>query len=52
MKDMEKINIDYSTRIAKACARNQNVVRLIHFSHAGAQKDSSSLDFRTKYIAE
>ena len=49
---METINIDYSRRIAKACARNPNVVRLIQFSAAGAKIDSPSLDLRTKFKAE
>jgi hypothetical protein len=36
-------------RIAEACARNKNVLRLIHFSNAAASPNSPSLDFKTKY---
>lgn len=52
LKDAEYININISKRIAKACARNPNVKRLIQFSAAGAANDSPSIDFRTKWVAE
>ncbi len=52
LKDAEYVNIDISTKIAKAVARNPGVKRFIHFSAAGAEKDSLSVDLRTKAIAE
>lgn len=42
--DFEYINITVPKRIAQACAKNPHVMRLIHFSAAGARKDSESLD--------
>lgn len=51
LNDFEYINIDVAERIAKACTK-KGVHRLIHFSAAGADKNSESLDFRTKAIAE
>jgi uncharacterized protein YbjT (DUF2867 family) len=38
--------------VAKACKNNPNVIRLIHFSSAGAAPDSPSLDLQTKYYGE
>jgi NADH dehydrogenase (ubiquinone) 1 alpha subcomplex subunit 9 len=35
-KDFEFINVEVAKRIAQACAKNEGVVRLIHFSAAGA----------------
>jgi len=52
LKDAEEININIARKIAKACAKNPIVRRLIHFSACGAEKDSPSIDLRTKYIAE
>lgn len=52
LQDAENININIARRVAKACARNPEVKRLIHFSAAGAAPDSPSVDLRTKYIAE
>ena len=50
-EDFEFINIEVAERIAKACAKH-GVHRLIHFSAAGADPNSPSLDFQTKYEAE
>lgn len=50
-EDFEFINIEVAQRIAKACARN-GVHRLIHFSAAGAEANSTSIDFQTKFQAE
>ncbi|KRX03411.1 hypothetical protein PPERSA_02790 [Pseudocohnilembus persalinus] len=50
--DAEYVNIDISRKIAKACAKNPNVIRLIHFSAAGAEPDSASIDLSTKYFGE
>jgi NADH dehydrogenase (ubiquinone) 1 alpha subcomplex subunit 9 len=50
-KDFEFINIEVAERIAKACAK-KGVHRLIHFSAAGADENSESLDFQTKAIGE
>jgi uncharacterized protein YbjT (DUF2867 family) len=47
--DFEYINIEAAERIAKACAK-KGVHRLIHFSAAGADENSESLDFQTKAI--
>ena len=49
--DFEYINIEVPERIAHACSK-LGVHRLIHFSAAGADPDSPSLDFQTKYEAE
>jgi NADH dehydrogenase (ubiquinone) 1 alpha subcomplex subunit 9 len=38
--------------IAKACAANPNVKRLIHVSAAGADPNSQSMRLRTKWIGE
>lgn len=51
LEDFEFINIEAAERIAKACAKH-GVHRLIHFSAAGAEANSPSLDFATKYQAE
>lgn len=50
-EDFEFINIEAAERIAKACTK-YGVHRLIHFSAAGAEPNSPSLDFQTKYEAE
>ena len=50
-EDFEFINIEIPERIAKACAK-LGIHRLIHFSAAGAEHDSPSLDFRTKKEGE
>lgn len=42
--DFEYINIEVAKRIAEACAKNPNVIRLIHFSSAGASPKAESLD--------
>lgn len=47
LEDFQFINIEVAERIAKACAKH-GVHRLIHFSAAGAEADSESLDFKTK----
>ena len=51
VEDYQFINIEVPERIAKACAKH-GVHRLIHFSAAGAEYDSPSLDFRTKKEGE
>lgn len=51
-KDFEDVNIKVARNIAKACRNNPNVIRLIHFSAAGAAPDSPSLDLQTKYYGE
>lgn len=51
-KDFEYINITVPKRLAEACAKNPGVLRFIHFSAAGASKDSESLDLQTKYFGE
>lgn len=50
IEDFEFINIEAAERIAHAC-KKYGVHRLIHFSAAGAEPDSKSLDFKTKYEA-
>lgn len=50
-EDFEFINIEAAERIAKACVKH-GVHRLIHFSAAGAEANSPSLDFSTKHQAE
>lgn len=52
LEEAEYINITIAKRIAEACARNPNVLRLIQFSACGATPDSPSIDFRTKYYGE
>jgi len=34
--DFEYINIEVPRRIARECAKNPNIIRMIHFSAAGA----------------
>ena len=34
--EFEYINVEVAKKIAKACAKNEKVIRLIHFSAAGA----------------
>lgn len=50
--DFEYVNIDIPKRIAEACARNPGVIRLIHFSAAGAANESPSLDLQTRIPGE
>lgn len=50
-EDFEFINIEVPERIAKACAK-LGVHRFIHFSAAGAEAGSESLDFATKHEGE
>jgi uncharacterized protein YbjT (DUF2867 family) len=38
--------------IARSCAKNPNVKRLIHVSAAGADPNSESMRLRTKWIGE
>lgn len=52
LSDFEEPNIQIASRIADACSRNKNIKRLIHFSAAGADINSESLDYRTKYVGE
>jgi NADH dehydrogenase (ubiquinone) 1 alpha subcomplex subunit 9 len=51
-KDFEHVNIVVPRRIAEAAAKNPKVIRLIHFSMAGARPDSESLDLQTRYYGE
>lgn len=48
MEDFQYVNIDLAERIAQACNKF-GVHRLIHFSAAGADPNSPSMDFQTKY---
>ncbi len=50
-EDFEFINIEVPQRIAKACTK-YGVHRLIHFSAAGADPNSTSIDFQTKAQGE
>ena len=50
-EDFEFANIEVAERIAHACKKH-GVLRLIHFSAAGADPNSDSLDFQTKFEAE
>lgn len=50
-EEFDFVNIEIPERIAHAC-KKKGVHRLIHFSAAGAHKDSPSFDFQTKAIAE
>ena len=52
LEDFKHVNIDVARRVARACRKNPNVIRLIHFSAAGAAPDSPSLDLQTKYYGE
>jgi len=51
-KQFEEVNIDLPKRLAKAAARNPDIIRFIHFSAVGASPDSPSMDLRTKYYGE
>lgn len=35
-RDFEFINVEVPRRIAQACNKNENIIRFIHFSSAGA----------------
>lgn len=50
--EFEEVNIEVPRKIAKAARLNPEIVRMIHFSAAGAAKDSPSLDLQTKYYGE
>lgn len=50
--EFEDSNIRVPMAIAKACAANPNVKRLIHVSAAGADPNSQSMRLRTKWIGE
>jgi len=50
--DFEEANIGVPMAIAKSCAKNPHVKRLIHISAAGADPNSSSMRLRTKWIGE
>lgn len=52
LSDFEDSNIHVPVAIAKACAANPNVKRLIHVSAAGADPNSESARLRTKWIGE
>jgi NADH dehydrogenase (ubiquinone) 1 alpha subcomplex subunit 9 len=52
MADHEWVNIEIPKRIARACRENPNILRMIHFSCAGAAEDSPSFDLRTKWRGE
>lgn len=51
-KDYEYVNVEIPRRIAAACQRNPNILRMIHFSAAGASADSPSMDLQTKFHGE
>jgi len=50
--DYEYVNLEIPKRIAAAVKRNQNVARFIHFSAAGADPKSPSMDLRSKFHGE
>lgn len=52
LQDFEYVNIVLPRRIAQACKKNPNIIRLIHFSAVGADPKSPSLDLRTKALGE
>lgn len=52
IRDFEYINTIVPRRIAEACSKNPNIIRLIHFSACGADTKSASLDLRTKAVGE
>lgn len=52
MEDYEWVNIEIPKRIARASRENPNILRMIHFSAAGAAEDSPSYDLRTKWRGE
>ena len=45
-------NVTIPKKIAEACARNKDVLRLIHFSAVGADPNSVSSRLKTKWIGE
>ena len=49
--NFKKVNIEYPRNIARS-ARLSGVKKFIHFSACGAEKDSPSMDLRTKYVGE
>ena len=52
LKDYEEANIEIPRRIAAACKKNENILRFIHFSAAGAAPDSPSMELSTKFRGE
>lgn len=52
LSEHEEANIKVASRIADACARHENVARLIHVSALGQDANSPSLDWRTKHFGE
>jgi NADH dehydrogenase (ubiquinone) 1 alpha subcomplex subunit 9 len=43
-EEFTEINVNIPRKIAKACRQNKNILRMIHFSAAGASPNSPSLD--------
>jgi len=52
LDEYEYANIEIPRRIAAACAKNPGVLRLIHFSAAGCDAKSPSMDLSTKFRGE
>lgn len=50
--DYEYANVEIPRRIAEAVNRNKNVSRFIHFSDAGADSHSPSMELRSKFHGE
>lgn len=50
--DFEWVNVEIPRRIARACANNPNIIRMIHMSCAGADENSTCIDFSTKWKGE
>ena len=52
LREFEYINAIIPRRIAQACQKNPNIIRLVHFSECGADLRSPSLDLRSKALGE
>lgn len=50
--DFEWTNIEIPRRIAAACRKNPNIIRMVQFSAAGAEENSEALDWQTKWLGE
>lgn len=50
--DFEFLNVEIPRRLARAAAKNPEVIRFIHFSALGADPKSPSIDLRTKFQGE
>lgn len=52
LADYEYANVEIPRRIAAACRKNPNVLRFMHFSAAGADPKSPSMELSTKFHGE